>query len=129
MLIHVQKNELLNELTNEYWHDSETVAGFISFGHKERFPSTINYSGYRNFNLHLLIKGYFRKSSYLELIFVSVENLEMSFVNGPGVIGRLGTLGNVILFDNQGRENGKAAALLHQFLVSEEEFIVDYRSR
>jgi len=124
MLIHVQSNEQLTALTNEYWHDSETIAGFISFGHKERFPYSINNTG-QYFNLHLLINGYFSRTHYLELVFVAVKNIEMGIVNAPGVSGRIGTLGNITLVNVRKEEYGAAAALLFQFLENESEFIVD----
>jgi hypothetical protein len=129
-LRHVQSSNDLKVLEELYWHDSKAVTGLITRFHQDEFPKTINYSGHDYPNVHLLCEIESGPAKYLELVFVSVEKMDLRYLNDIFIRGRVNDLSNIIIVDsNQEEETIRAAALLYRFLDLNDEDARNYYRR
>ncbi len=96
-LVHVKSSEELKVLEEMYWHDSEAITGLITRFHQDEFPKTINYSGRDYPNVHLLCEIYSGPAQYLELVFVAVEKMDLTYLNDIFITGRVNELSNIVI--------------------------------
>ncbi len=124
-LKHITSAEELKVLEDLDWHDSEAVAGLITRHHQDGFPSTINYSGRDYPNVHLICRIDQAPSEYLELVFVAVETMDITYLNDVFIKGAISGLGHIVIIGWKG-EHIRAAALLYRFLELTDEEAKDY---
>ena len=127
-LKHITSAEELKVLENIWWHDSEAVAGLITRHHQDEFPSTINYSGHDYPNVHLVCRIYNAPSDYLQLVYVAVEKMDITYLNDVFVKGKMSPLGHIVIIGSKG-ECIRAAALLYRFLDLTDEETRNYYRR
>ncbi len=115
-LKHVTSDEELKVLEDIYWHDSEAVTGLITRHHQEEFPGTINYPGCDYPNVHLLCRIYEGPAEYIELVFVAVEKMDLSYLNDVFIGGTVSSLSSITIIGGDTKIYIRAAALLYRFL-------------
>ncbi len=125
-LKHVKSAEDLKVLEDMHWHDSEAVTGLITRHHQEEFPRTINYSGHDYPNVHLLCRTPLGPAPYIELVFVAVEKMDLSFLNNVFIRGSMNKLSNIVISSPWSDSEIRASALLYRFLELNDEEARDY---